>query len=164
MIASSTRAREKRKQEKRKIKNQNIRPTLFFKFYEICAFSYFFQAFSTWDSNFHTFGIQPENHEKRLWHASTGRKIQPRRRNQQTAAMQRDMEEVWNKRCPKYSALRLRVTTAQSQLLHHSKEKKDKTSEIKDQGSRTKDQGSSVVIQRFRLEKSRAASVSIKYD
>ena len=66
---------------------------------------------------FCTFRIQSENHQKRFWHASTKRKTQPRRRNQQTAAMQRGLEEVGKKRCPRHSALRLRIRTAQCQKI-----------------------------------------------
>ena len=45
-------------------------------------------------THFCTFGIQSENHEKRFWQAPSGRKTQLRRRNQQTAAMQRGLGEV----------------------------------------------------------------------
>ena len=59
-----------------------------------------------------TFGIQSENHEKSFRQASSGRSTRPRRRNQQTAAMQRGLGEIENRRCTRHSALTGRGGTA----------------------------------------------------
>ena len=73
--------------------------------------------FSNWIQTFAPLESNRKIMKKRFWHASTGRKTQLRRRNQQTAAMQRRLEEVGKKRCPRYFALRQRITTAQSQKI-----------------------------------------------
>ena len=72
---------------------------------------------STRLTHFCTFWLQSGNHEKRFWQASSGRKTQPRRRNQQTAAMQRGLGEVEKRRCTRHSALTGRVGTAPIQKI-----------------------------------------------
>ena len=99
----------------------------------------FFSAFSSWDSNFCTYGIQPGNHEKLLFktahtfaHLCTFgiqsenqekrflQASQPRRRNQKTAATQRGLQEVEKRRCTQHAALTGRVGTAQIQKMKSS--------------------------------------------
>ena len=67
-----------------------------------CIACYFFLD-TRYSRNFNkrTFWVQSENPERRFWQASSGRKTQPRRRNRQTAAMQRGLGEVREKKVHK---------------------------------------------------------------
>jgi hypothetical protein len=74
---------------------------------------FYISSFISFESNMKA----SESHETRFWQASSGREAQPRRRNQQTTAMQRRLVEVEKRRCTRHPALTRRLGTAQIQKI-----------------------------------------------
>ena len=66
-----------------------------------------------------TLGIQFKNHEKRFWQASSRRSTRPRRRNHQTATMQRGLGKKRKESAHGHAALSGRVGSALIQKIKH---------------------------------------------